>query len=201
MTRIAVLLLAAGTSSRYGNGVNKLLLPFGEATVIETSARALLAADVGPLTIITGHQPDMLEAAVRDLPVRILHNPNFRQGEMISSIQTGLRQLQTSDAEVVLIALGDMPLLPGRVVRRLVQAFALGNGAMVAPRFRGQRGHPVLIARRLWDEALALPAGSPMRKLLEAHPSAVAYLEVATPFVLQDVDTPELYQQAVATSS
>ena len=70
--------------------------------------------------------------------------------------------------------------------------------SIIAPRFQGQRGHPVLLHRRFFEEALALPNGAFLRELLKRHPEAVTHLQVNTDFVLRDVDTPEAYAQALA---
>jgi CTP:molybdopterin cytidylyltransferase MocA len=132
------------------------------------------------------------------MPVRIVHNPDYREADMISSIQAGLRVLESTTAEAALIALGDMPLLPSEIVATLIRMYRLGCGDIVAPRFGEQRGHPVLIARKFWAEALAIPARTPLRVLLAAHPQSVALLQVNTDRVLRDVDTPALYGEAVA---
>jgi molybdenum cofactor cytidylyltransferase len=195
---IITLLLAAGASTRYKTA-NKLLLPFGKSTVVRTSALTLLAGtNQGPMIVVTGHQQSEVAQALDGLPVCFAHNPRHREGEMISSIQTGLRAAIThSVCEASLVALGDMPLLPAAVVRQVLDVYRNTDAGIVAPRFEGIRGHPVLIARRFWDEAFALAPGSAMRELLKAHPTDVRLFDVDTDRVLRDVDTPELYEQAL----
>ena len=118
---------------------------------------------------------------------------------MISSIQAGLRHL-LPQREIVaaLVCLGDQPLMPAAIIRQVVQAFRQSCGDIVAPRFRGQRGHPVLLHRRFWEEALALPHGAFLRELLKRYPQAFTPIEVNTDFVLRDVDTPDAYREALA---
>jgi molybdenum cofactor cytidylyltransferase len=193
---IAAIVLAAGTSSRYGQ--NKLLLPFGDESVLRASIRSILAPGVDEVLVVVGHEAERVTADVREMPVRIVHNPAYRDADMISSIQAGLRALESTTAEAALIALGDMPLLPSEIVGTLIRMYMLGCGDIVAPRFGEQRGHPVLIARKFWAEALAIPARTPLRVLLAAHPQSVALLQVNTDRVLRDVDTPALYGEAVA---
>jgi len=196
---IAAMILAAGTSSRYGE--NKLLLPFGETSVLRTTVTHILAAGPDETIVVTGHEAERIEAEVRDLPVRIVHNPDFREADMISSIQAGLRALEPTNAAAALIALGDMPMLPSEIAATLMRMHRLGCGDIVAPRFGEQRGHPVLIARRFWAEALAIPPRTPLRVLLAAHPESVALLQVNTDRVLRDVDTPALYSEALAIAT
>ena len=132
------------------------------------------------------------------MSVRTVHNPAYREADMISSIQAGLRALESTTAQAALIALGDMPLLPSEIVSKLMRMYRLGCGEIIAPRFGDQRGHPVLIARRLWAEALAIPPRTPLRVLLAAHMNTVALLQVTTDRILRDVDTPALYREALA---
>jgi molybdenum cofactor cytidylyltransferase len=193
---IAAIVLAAGTSSRYGE--NKLLLPFAGTSVLRTAITHILAAEPDETIVITGHEAESITAEVRDMSVRTVHNPAYREADMISSIQAGLRALESTTAQAALIALGDMPLLPSEIVSKLMRMYRLGCGEIIAPRFGDQRGHPVLIARRLWAEALAIPPRTPLRVLLAAHMNTVALLQVTTDRILRDVDTPALYREALA---
>ncbi len=192
---IAAIVLAAGTSSRYG-GENKLLQPFGGGSVVRTVVQCMRDGGVAHVIVVTGHQPAEIRAALAGIDVTFAHNERYRAGEQVSSVKAGLTAAAALGAEAALIMLGDMPLLPATLVRRITRAYLLGCGDIIAPRFGAIRGHPVLIARRLWPEAHALPDGAPMRRLLESHPRDVALLQVNTDRVLRDVDTPELYQEA-----
>jgi molybdenum cofactor cytidylyltransferase len=198
---VAALVLAAGTSSRYGEA-NKLLLPFGASTVLRHAVDAVLSADIGRVVVVTGHQPNDVRAVLEGAPVEFVHNPRYRQGEMISSIQAGMNRLSVAvpggaRVDAALVVLGDQPLLPAWVIHRLVQAYAQRCGEIIAPKFGNVRGHPVLIGQMWWREAQALPEGAPMRDLLRAHPEAVAHVLVNTDAVIRDVDTPALYEEAL----
>ncbi len=192
----AAVILAAGLSSRYGS--NKLLLPFRNSTVIHCVAQTVLRAAVEHTVVVTGHERERIEAALDSLPLRFVHNPRYREGEMSSSIKVGLADLEQTPAVGAFIVPGDQPLLPAWVFRRLREAFLNGCGSMLAPRYGARRGHPVLLGRAWWPAVRDLPDGVPVRALLHAHPQAVAHLLVSTDAVLLDVDTPEAYQRALA---
>lgn len=197
---ISALILAAGTSSRY-TGHNKLLLPFGDGPVIRRSVQTVLQTPVDRVVVITGHDCELIKAALTGLPMSFVHNPNYQQGEMLSSIQTGLRYLAQSDPQpqdAVMITLGDQPLLPAALIRRLLRAYAFECGEIIAPRYQALRGHPVLMARKWWDAALALTPGHNLRELLKAQPEAVSFIQVNSDLVLRDVDTPAAYAEACA---
>lgn len=196
---LAVLVLAAGMSARFGQ--NKLLLPFGGMPVVRRAVLAALEAEVGAVVVVTGHQRELVVAALQGLSVAFVDNPDYRKGEILSSIQAGLRALEPTSAQAALIALGDQPLVPAWVFRRLAQAYTQRCGSILAPIFAGQRGHPVLIDRRWWEHALALRRGTPLRTLLQAHATEVVTLQVNTDAVLRDVDTPQAYAEALAQLS
>jgi molybdenum cofactor cytidylyltransferase len=197
-TSLGAVILAAGLSSRYGGGINKLLLPFGDATVIRCAAQTVLRAGVEHIVVVTGHERARIETALSGLPLRFVYNPDYREGEMSSSAKVGLVQLEETPAAGAFIVLGDQPRLPDWVFQRLRRAFFNGCGSILAPRFGRQRGHPVLIGRAWWPAVQALPTSALLRDLLRAHPQAVAHILVNTEVVLLDVDTPEAYQQALA---
>jgi molybdenum cofactor cytidylyltransferase len=197
---ISAILLAAGASSRYGDGINKLLLPFGESTVIRRSAQNVIDAGVKRVVVVTGHQREKIEAALDGLSITFVHNTNFLEGERMSSTKLGIEHESANlNMRAALIVLGDMPLLPPTIIRRVVEVFERNCGDIVATRVGDQRGHPVLIARKFWPEVLALPANANTRDFLKAHRDEVTHLQVNTDRVWIDVDTPELYRVALIT--
>ncbi|MCS7089092.1 MAG: nucleotidyltransferase family protein [Thermoflexales bacterium] len=192
---IAAVVLAAGSATRFGQ--NKLLLPFGASTVIGHTVASVLRAGAQPVVVVTGHEREHVEAALAGLAVQFTHNARHAEGEMILSAQVGLRALLSTNAVAAFIVLGDMPLVPTWVFARLATAYRQRCGEIVAPMFGAQRGHPVLLGRSWWEAALALSPDVPLRALLQAHPHIVAHVLVNTDAVLRDVDTPELYAEAL----
>jgi molybdenum cofactor cytidylyltransferase len=188
--RVAAVILAAGTSSRMGQ--SKLLLPWDDRTVIETIVARLIAARVAEIVVVTGYQADEVARLLANLPVHIVHNPAYAGGEMLSSLQTGLRTVPASTA-ACLVVMGDQPMIEGRVIARVLAAYAEGQGDIVLPVYRGQRGHPVLIGQRYWPDLLALESGAP-RDVIRRYPDQVAEVCVSTDSILRDIDTPEQYR-------
>jgi molybdenum cofactor cytidylyltransferase len=197
---ISAILLAAGASSRFGDGINKLLLPFGESTVIRRSAQNVIDAGVKRVVVVTGHQREKVEAALDGMSITFVHNTNFLEGERMSSTKLGIEHESANpNIRAALIVLGDMPLLPPTIIRRVVEVFERNCGDIVATRVGDQRAHPVLIARKFWPEVLALPANANTRDFLKAHRDEVTHMQVNTDRVWIDVDTPELYRVALMT--
>jgi len=188
--RVAAVVLAAGTSSRMGR--SKLLLPWDDRTVIETIIARLVAARLAEIVVVIGHQADEVVGLLADLPVRLVHNPAYAEGEMLSSLQAGLRVLPATTA-ACLVVMGDQPMIEGKVIGRILAAYAEGRGDIVLPVYRGRRGHPVLIGQRFWPDLLALEGGAP-RDVIRRHPDHVIEIQVGTDSILRDIDTPEQYR-------
>ncbi len=188
--RVGAIVLAAGLSSRMGQP--KVLLPWGDRPVINVILERLRGARLDDTVVITGHMAGRVGAAVSKEGVRTVHNPAYQQGEMLSSLQTGLNALGPEVA-ACLVVLGDQPQIEPRVITYLLDAYAEGRGLIVAPSYQRRRGHPILIDRALWPELLDLPAGSAPRDVINAHPDQTAYVEVPTDSILRDIDTPEDY--------
>lgn len=187
--------LAAGQSTRMGEP--KLLLPWGEGSTMirEVCRTALASAGMQEVVVVTGAWREGVEEALAGLPVRFVHNPEHAEGEMLSSVKAGLRAL-LDDAAAALVFLGDQPGLEPGVVDEVLRGYAEGRGRIIAPTYQGRRGHPVLFDRATWDALIALPVGSAPRDLLRARDADVVEVDTNTPTVLQDIDTPDDYEQA-----
>ena len=190
---VAALVLAAGLSRRMGQP--KPLLDWGGHTVLEHILTQLRAADVEDIRIVTGAHADALAAIAQQMGVTAVHNADYATGEMLSSLQTGLRALEPTQVNAALITLGDQPMIRAENVRAVLDAYAKGDKGIVAPSHNMRRGHPILIDRRYWAELLDLPTGSAPRDAINRHPDDTAYIN-ADECILGDIDTPEAYAEA-----
>ena len=196
--RTGAIILAAGLSTRMGEP--KMLLPWGQgSTIIREICRTVITSQVEQVLVITGEWHDRIAEQVRDLGVKLVHNPAYASHEMLTSVKIGLQALGDT-VGAALIVLGDQPAIERATIEAICNAHARGSGLIVAPTVDGTRGHPVLFDRRLWDDLLALPDGSAPRALLRTQQDAIHYVAVDSHTILQDLDTPDDYQQARSSS-
>jgi molybdenum cofactor cytidylyltransferase len=193
---IAAIVLAAGLSHRMGRF--KLTLPWGETTVVGQVVATLAAADLAQIVVVTGHRAAEVEAALAGTRARPAHNPAYATGEMLSSIQAGLRALQQGTltparlSPAALLGLGDQPQMEAATVRAVLAAGAKDDWQrIVIPSYRMRAGHPILLPAWLWPEIL--DCASTLRDVMALHRERTHYLDVDTPTVLADLDTPEDY--------
>jgi molybdenum cofactor cytidylyltransferase len=197
--RVAPLVLAAGQSLRMAGETPKLLLPWDGVPVIrrvvETAAACRGLAE--PPRVVVGARADEVTQAVAGTGARIVYNPDYAAGEMLSSLQVGVCELG-DDISACLVLLGDQPWLQREVVEAVLTGYASNTTGLVAPTYGGRRGHPVLIDRHYWPELLALPRGSAPRDLLTRQGEDLLSVPVETDGILRDMDTWEDYQLALA---
>ncbi len=187
--RIAALVLAAGRSSRMGT-INKLLISVNGKPMVRHAVDAVREAGLDPVIVVTGHERERIEAAVRDLPVKLVHNPAYAEG-LSSSLKAGLAAVPQS-ADGVLVGLGDMPQVGAADIERLVLAFNPVEGrSIIVPVRNGKRGNPVLWAKRFFPEMRGLAGDVGARHLIGAYPEAVVEVEMPGDGVLTDIDTPQ----------
>jgi molybdenum cofactor cytidylyltransferase len=186
--RIAALLLAAGQSSRMGS--NKLLAEVDGRPMVARVAQRLLSSHARPIIAVLGNEADRVDAALGRLPVERVRNPAFAEG-LSSSLKRGLAALPP-DIDGVIVCLGDMPLVTGRDLDRLIAAFnPLEGRAIVVPIRHGKRGNPVLWAKRFIPEMAELAGDVGAKHLIGDYAELVAEVEMDSDGVLIDIDTPD----------
>ena len=132
---IWAIVLAAGESRRMGT--QKLLLPFGETTVVGAVVGTALASRVDRVLAVLGADRDAVRQKLEPLGIDFAVNEDFKLG-MLSSVQAGFKSLP-ADAEAAVVILGDQPFLPARVVDAVVEAFRRSGKGIVVPAFQGRR--------------------------------------------------------------
>ncbi len=211
MAMIPAIVLAAGLSRRMGRF--KLTLPWGRTTVIGQVVSTLVSAGLEDIIVVTGHRAAEVEAALIGSSAHTIHNPHFATGEMLSSVQAGLRRVALrgakpssqatesrptpadalSGAPAALLSLGDQPQMEMATVRAVLAAGAADDWQpIVVPSYQMRAGHPILLPAWLWPEIITCV--STLRDVLAAHRDATRYLTIDTPSVLADLDTPEDYE-------
>jgi len=186
---IAALVLAGGASRRAG-AVNKLLAPDrdGRAMVARVVELAR-ASGVSPVIVATGHDGDRIARAA-GTGVRLAPAPDWESG-MSATLRAGLRAVP-GEATAVLLFLADMPDPRIETLHALLRAFEEAPDApLVAPVYRGRRGHPVVLPRRLFDRVMDLQGDRGARALFDDPGESWLTVEVGDPGVVSDYDSPE----------
>ena len=189
---IGAIVLAAGLSTRMGSP--KMLLKWGSTTVIEQVVDSLNQAGVDEVVVVAGALYEEIKKLLDKRDVIVVVNPNYRNGEMTDSLQTGLSELSQSTA-AAMIVLGDQPFVSPKTMRTLTQAFEKTSHNIVMPSINNRRGHPWIIRRILWDEIMELQAPLTMRDFMRSNQEDIHYVLVEDENIVKDMDTPEDYRR------
>lgn len=181
---ITGVLLAAGGSRRFGS--QKLVARVGGTPIVRHAADALRSA-VDGLVVVVGSDAPLVRDALAGLDARFVENAEWAAG-LSASLRSGLFAVQT-ESEAAVIALGDQPGLDPALARRVVATWRSSGKPIVATRYRGSRGHPVLLDRAVFAEAAELSGDVGARALMDRDPTRVAYVDVDQP-APRDVDEP-----------
>ena len=189
---ISAIVLAAGQSRRMGSP--KINLPWGRTTVLGQVVGTLLNAGLDEIILVTGAHPVVGVDEFLKQGIKLVYNPDYPSGEMLSSFQIGL-QSATAESQAALLALGDQPQMELAVVRAVSQVYMVSRPRILIPSYQMRRGHPGVVGRELWREILSMKPPATLREFLNTHANEIAYLTVSTETVIQDLDTPEDYER------
>src|ERR1700761_3262483 len=88
---LSAVVLAAGLSRRMG-AANKLLLPVGGQPLVRRVVSTIASLPFAEIVVVTGHQVDQVVIALAGLPVRVVHNTRYEEGQM-TTVRAGLAAL------------------------------------------------------------------------------------------------------------
>ncbi len=188
----AGIILAAGQATRYGSP--KQLLDWKGKPFVRHIAETALHSGLWPVVVVTGFRSADVESCLKDLPVKIIHNPDYEAGQS-TSIKAGISSLpQKAGAAIFLLA--DQPQIPGDVIRALTETHAKELQPVVAPLvLEERRANPVLFDRATFPDLLQLTGDIGGRAIFSKY--KVEYIPWHDDILLLDVDKPEDYQKLV----
>ncbi len=185
--RAVAVVTAAGSAERFGG--KKLLAPVAGEPLLDHTIRSLLEGGVTEVIVVVSADARRELArdvsAMNDARVRPLENPDPSRG-MFSSIQVGVA---TAIGDALVVLPGDMPYVRPETVRALIAKYR-ERPAIVSPRYKGKRGHPVVIPLSLRDEIAATAPTANLHEVIKHHQDERVDLDVEDAGVIRDVDTP-----------
>lgn len=188
---IWAMILAAGESKRMGKP--KLLLPYGEKTIIETIVENVVSSNVENTLVILGSDREKIEEKIKNFPVKIVYNRDFRSG-MLSSVQCGFKAVP-EETRAVLVVLGDQPKISADVINKLIDAYKSTGKGIVLPVYKKERGHPVLIDVKYGEEVENLSPEVGLRGTVYNHPEDILEVDIETSSIFQDIDDESDYKR------
>jgi molybdenum cofactor cytidylyltransferase len=187
---VSGLVLAAGASTRLGQP--KQLLPFGTTTLLgKVVAEARAAAALDEVVVVLGGAAAEVRRQVDLAGATVVENPEFSTG-CSSSYRTGIGALDPR-AEAVAILLGDQPGVDHTVIDTVVDEWRRTRARILLAAYRTREGHPLVFARALFDQLVALQGDKAAWKIVDARREEIRAVAVDRPHP-RDVNTWEEYE-------
>lgn len=183
------IVLAAGASTRMKR--QKLLLPYGEKTIIETVIENILPLYKSKIIVVLGSHYDEIKKQICKFPVTMVFNQQHTEG-MLSSVICGFRALP-EEAGAAVLYLGDQPQIPAEISYRVNETWARSGKGIIIPCYHARRGHPVLIETKYRRDIENLDPNLGLKQLMLSFPEDVLELDCSFPEILRDIDTPDEY--------
>lgn len=185
MTTLAVL-LAAGAGTRFVGDTHKLRAQVRGAAVLTHSLRAVVAADIGDIVVITG--ADTFDDLLKDCTT--VHNEQWASGQR-SSVLSAINEAERRGCDVVVIGAADQPFVSPDDWR----AVAVHHSPIAVATYNGERATPVRLHKSTWElfRTLESDPDAGARSLMNLHPELVS--QVACKGSGADIDTTEDLQK------
>lgn len=162
------------------------MLCLDENTMIENVIKNFQDAGVEEIVVVTGYKSEVLQRHLSDKGVKTIENVQFANTKMFDSLCLGLRVLE-GPYDAALLTPGDVPLVQPETIKKLLKAQA----SVVRPVYRGEPGHPVLLAAELVPKVLNNVGTDGLRGVLESLEEPILDVEVNDAGITMDADTPE----------
>ncbi len=185
---VSAIVLAAGLARRFGSA--KPLALYDGKPLVRHVVDRIQGAGVREIVVMVSQPESAYLAALAGLrtSVRLVRVDHPELG-MSRSLYIGLSVLHKR-TDAVIVALADQPTIQRAVVKSLVREWHATRSHIVAPVYRGERGHPVLFDAAVFPELYAITGDRGAREVVERDPSRVRLIQIDTDLP-KDVDTPD----------
>ena len=190
---ISAIILAAGMSVRMGSP--KQLLKIGNSPLIRIVTENVLLSDVDEALVVTGCRQKEVGDAISDLPVKIIYNPRYKEGQG-TSLALGVRSI-SAGVSAFIVFMVDQPLISASLINMLIDEFKKRRCLALRPVCKGLPGHPVIFSSSVIEELKNLSGDEGARQVLKKLKDKVEYFEVQDEAVILDIDTPENFEQFI----
>lgn len=188
--KIAIIVLAAGASTRLGRPKQNLL--FQDQTLLERICHTALALENGPVIVVMGANT----ALKAPIETSVVVNEEWQEG-MASSIRCGMQYLLANEpnTEVVILTVCDQPFIRVELFKDMISVHEQTKLPIVACAYDDSIGTPVLFHHSLFAELLALKGDKGAKQLVNKDKQRVGLVNF--PLGNIDVDTEEDYVRLI----
>lgn len=188
MSRVGILILAAGASTRLGQP--KQLLNFRGRPLIQHVADVAISIGCQPVSVVLGAHAAAIQPHLASLDIHVIHNPDWQSG-MASSLRCGLQQIlhRFPDLDAIVLMVCDQPLVTSALLRRLILRHQTLRCPIVASAYGSTLGVPALFHQTFFPALLTLVGDIGARSIIKQHRTSCLSMPFTEGAI--DLDTPE----------
>ncbi len=181
---MVAVILAAGKSERFGS--NKLLFEIDGVSILQRILNAFDILAIDEIRVVTGLSDEIYRKKFTNSKITWILNKNSESG-MSSSVFCGLQNI--SGDQPVFISPADLPFLNRKLINDMMSHFQAGT--ILIPRFRGKKGHPVLLDYQFVQECLHEKSDKILYDTISKNQKAIRFFETEEKGCTIDIDTME----------
>ncbi|MGB0523868.1 MAG: nucleotidyltransferase family protein [Flammeovirgaceae bacterium] len=190
---VAILIIAAGASSRMGSP--KQLLTWRNTTLLGHAIQQAVQANAQEVFVVLGANYERIYPTISSQNISILKHKQWAKG-MGTSIAFGISQFMHRDFEGALIMLADQPQVTTNYLNQLIEQFESGQQQLIATSYTNAKiGVPALFDASYFAQLMALEGDKGAKKVIQQHAEFITLVEPEEELV--DIDTMEEYEQLV----
>ena len=193
MSKVAGLVLAAGTSTRMGRP--KQLLPVEGMSLLDRILVEALNSELTLVVLVLGYNAqeikEDLKTEIHHPKLKIIENRDYKDG-ISSSIITGLSEVE-DEYDHCMIILADMPHITANIINRLLHQYLASRLPLGSIKIENRRSHPVIFERRLYPEIHQLQGDLGARDLFIKYRDHTCLVEPEEDYNDMDIDTLDDY--------
>jgi molybdenum cofactor cytidylyltransferase len=191
-SNIAIIILAAGGSSRMGSP--KQLLAWGGTTLIEHTIDQAEQSEINDIYIVLGAKCEEIRSQIAASNCTIIISDHWQSG-LGHSLASGMKHLQRSTKcyDGVLVMLADQPEVDSAYLNKLMSEFHIDKKQIMATAYGNKIGVPAIFDEIYYEQLSALTGDDGAKKIIRKNLANVTTLSPKTSFI--DIDTKENYDQ------
>lgn len=191
---IAVIILAAGASSRMGQA--KQLLPWEDTSLLGNAIRKAKASDANSVVVVLGANAESIRKEISENQIEIVVNSFWASG-LGSSIACGTEFLiqKNNKPNGILIMLADQPLVDTAYLNAMMAAFNSDQSVIVATAYENRAGVPALFSENYYKKLIKLDNDFGAKKIIDRQQEHILVLDLGKGTV--DIDTKSDYENLI----
>jgi molybdenum cofactor cytidylyltransferase len=189
---IAILILAAGASSRMGRP--KQLLPWKNTTLLGNAIRNAKKSIAKDTFVVFGANSALIRKKIQEKNIVFIDNDLWRSG-LGSSIARGVGFIKTKELQYdgLLITLADQPLINSDYINLIIESFYKEGKGIVATAYINRVGVPALFSSIYFESLIILDEDYGAKQFLEKNKNDIFKLDAGDKVL--DVDTVKDYEE------